>query len=70
MLIVRDAKDVSSYLSAQSEMAKDCTEKALEANKKTLDILVETRNELNAWLEQSMASAAREVKPAAVKKAA
>jgi phasin family protein len=68
--LVHDAKDVPSYLRAQSEMAKDSTKQTLEANKKTLDILVEARNELNAWLEQGMTSVAREAKPATVKKVA
>jgi phasin family protein len=68
--LVHDAKDVPSYLRTQSEMAKDSTNQALEANQKTLDILVEARNELKAWLEQSMAWVTREAKPAAVKKVA
>jgi hypothetical protein len=68
--LVHDAKDVPSYLRAQSEMAIDSTKQAFEANKKTLNILGEARNELNAWLERGMASVAKEVKPATVKKVA
>jgi phasin family protein len=68
--LVHDAKDVSSYLRAQSEITKDSIKQAFEANRKTLDVLVEARNEFNAWLEQGMASGAKEVKPATVKKVA
>ena len=71
--LMRDFKDLPAYMSAQEELAKEYTDKLMATTKDTVAFMSEARDELNAWLEQGVATATATLtpaKPAPTKKAA
>lgn len=72
MELARDFKDPKAYMVSQSEMAKQCADKAVSINKEAVVIAADVRNELKTWFETGLqqATSAVEEGVSASKKAA
>ena len=72
MELIQDYKDAKSYMATQTEMAKQCADMAIVANKDALAIATDTRNELKSWFEKGLEEAGNTVEETvkAAKKAA
>ncbi len=68
--VAQNSKNPAEYLKSQTELMKECSDKALAATKQAWDVLGEARTELTTLLEKGMAAATDSVKAAPVKKAA
>jgi hypothetical protein len=56
---------LSHYVAAQRELAEDYANKAQQANKDTVKIIIQAQDELNNYLEQQLPAAIEKVKSAA-----
>jgi phasin family protein len=58
MDMIRDAKDLPSFLARQTELMKACGEQALDqamdTTRETMDMLAKTRDEMSALMESGM----------------
>jgi phasin family protein len=68
--LVRNFKDLNQYAGEQSELMQDYAGKYLGAASETLELMSQTRDELNTWFEKGVAEVTQNVVPVTPKKAA
>lgn len=56
---MKSATSTQDLIAAQAALAKEFNEKMLANAQQTMDILVQTRTELTAWVEKGMQAAAK-----------
>lgn len=66
---IKQPADFSSYVSGQTAEMQKCAEKFYTSAKDTVDLMVETADEINVWMKKRM-DAASNLKPVSSKKAA
>jgi len=52
--LTKGVKDLNSFAANQSDVSRQCAEKAYNVAKDTIDILIETRGELDTWAKQGL----------------
>jgi hypothetical protein len=52
--LAKDNKDFNGLAKSQSSITRQCSEKAHSVAKETMDILVETRGELDTWAKEGL----------------
>ncbi len=51
---MKDVSNVQDVVSQQTKLAQDFSEKMLENTRQSMDVLMQTRNELTGWLEKGV----------------
>lgn len=59
MELVRDVKDVPSYITAQKELTQEITEELVQYTQSSVEIATSNRDELFGWVESSLRSATK-----------
>ena len=67
---VKDIKDPEALVAKQVEMARECGEKIMNKNREVADLLTDTRDEYQNWMENSVAQIKDSLVAAAEGKAA
>ncbi|MGH8498278.1 MAG: phasin family protein [Methylococcales bacterium] len=69
MELVRDLKDIPSYLKAQKELTVELSEELIKYGQSSVDMAVASRDDLFGWMESNIQSVAK-LSPLAEPKAA
>ena len=59
---MKDVKNVQEVMNAQASLAQEFSEQMLSNARQTMDVLMETRTDLNSWLEQGIEKASGNLK--------
>ncbi|MBF0176536.1 MAG: phasin family protein [Magnetococcales bacterium] len=63
-----ETRDLSQVVSKQADMAKELNDRMLEHARQTMDLLMTSRNELNAMMESNLQAILNKTKEAVEKK--